>query len=217
MTVSLSPGISKLMLEATHKGRLFTIEPVTVSPDDELKRRDVALLRREFGFALPAPDWESVDEEGLVLLCRTDEAPVGTVRLLRRSRGSDDCCPYLTAELRAALPADPAGFVFGERLVISPDARSLEVLAVIMHAAASWTPVLWDVAEFAAITRPQLVRLASWLGARQLSEPMVLPGSDGLGLLIGGGLEEAAARTKAMFSTGGWHLSPAAAVPTALA
>ncbi|MER7468165.1 hypothetical protein [Streptomyces sp. NPDC097981] len=217
MTASLFPGIPKLMLDATRKGRTFTIEAVTVSADDEARRRDVTFLRREFGFPLPAPDWEIVDEEGLVLLCRTGDVPVGAVRLLKRHGGASDWCPYLTAALRAALPADPAGFVFMERLVVSPDVRSLEVLAVIMHAAATWTPVLWDVAEFAAITRPELVRLAGWLGARQLSEPMILPGSDGLGLLIGGGLEEAAARTKALFSTGGWRLSPVGDLPTALA
>ncbi|UFR00078.1 hypothetical protein KBP30_02250 [Streptomyces sp. Go40/10] len=210
-------GMPKPRLEATHHGRTFTIEAVTVAPEEGPQRGEVASLRREYGFPLPAPDWESDDETGLVLLCRTDDVPVGTVRLVRRQRETDGWCPYLTAELRAALPADPDGFVFGERLVVSPEARSLEVLAVIMHAAATWTSTAWGVAEFAAITRPALVRLAGWLGARQLSEPMVLPGSDGLGLLIGGRLEEAAVRTKAMFSTGGWHLTSVGELPTTLA
>ncbi|MCX4695659.1 hypothetical protein [Streptomyces sp. NBC_01408] len=217
MTASLTTDVPQLRLEATHQGRTLTIETVTTSPGEARQRNEVALLRREFGFPLPAPDWESDDENGLVLLCRTDAAAVGTVRVLKHHRGVDGGCPYLTAELRAVLPSDPAGFALVERLVIRPEARSLELVALLMYAAYTWPSAMWDVAEFAAITSPKLVRLFGWLGMRPLSEPMVLPGSDGLGLLVGGRLDEAATRTEALFTTGGWRLSADTEVSAALA
>ncbi|MDH6111510.1 hypothetical protein P3T36_004664 [Kitasatospora sp. MAP12-15] len=194
-----------MRLEASLRDRTFAVE--TLSAPDAAQRDHVARLRRDHGFPLPAPDWETLDEEGVVLLCRVDGVPAGSVRLIRRQVGADDQCPYFTPELEAALPRDPAGFVFCERLVVSPGSRSLGALAMVMHAAATWSTAWWPVTEFAAITRPQLVRLAHWLGARQLSRPMALPGSDGLGLLIGGRLEEAAQRTEELFTTAGWQLS----------
>jgi hypothetical protein len=200
-----------LRLEATLRDRRFVIEALAGTPDgtpDAALRGQVARLRREHGFQLPVPDWESADEEGVVLLCRADDVPVGAVRLVHYLGGGDgQPCPYVTPELAAALPGDPAGFVFCERLVISPGSRSLPALAFVMHAAARWGKLLWPVTEFAAITRPQLVRLAHWLGARQLSPPMSLPGSTVPGLLIGGRLDEAAARTEELFTTAGWRLS----------
>lgn len=214
-TVKAGP---KMRLEARHSGqeREFTVESLSLTdvPDEaDRQRTQVARLRRDFGFPLPAPDWEPEDEQALVLLCHADGVPVGSVRLVRRRGEADQWCPYLTPELGAALPSDPAGFLFGERLVIAPTARSLEALALVMHAAATWAAALWPVREFAAITRPDLVRLSRWMGARPLSEPMVLPGSDGLGLLIGGRLDEAATRTRDLFATGGWHLTTATAPP----
>lgn len=204
----------KLSLLATREDRTFVVESLIGGLEEAQERAQVAWLRREHGFPLPAPDWEAADDEGVVLLCRTGGAAVGAVRLVHGRVGAGELCPYFTPELQAALPADPAGFVLCERLVISPHARSLEALAMVMHAAAIWSADLWPVAEFVAITRPELVRLAAWLGARPLSEAMVLPGTDRVGLLIGGHLAEATSRTHEVFSTGGWHLStpqPAAA------
>lgn len=194
-----------LRLGATLGDRTFAVETL-VAPCAAL-RDQVARMRREHGFPLPTPDWETLDEEGVVLLCHVDGVPAGSVRLIHRYAGTGEQCPYFTPELEEALPGDPAGFVFCERLVVSPGSRSLEALAMVMHAAATWSTAWWPVTEFAAITRPQLVRLAHWLGARQLSRPMALPGSDVPGLLIGGRLDEAAQRTEEMFTNAGWQLS----------
>ncbi|WP_374772235.1 hypothetical protein OG756_03005 [Streptomyces sp. NBC_01310] len=207
MTGPVTADRLKKRLEVVHKDRTFAIENLIGAPDEADARAQVERLRREHGFKLPAPDWEAADNDGMVILCRMDDSPVGSVRLIHRRADATEWCPYLTPELAAALPADPAGFAFCERLVISPDARSLASAAMVMYAASTWSAELWPVTEIAAITRPELVRLLAWLGfRRQLSDPMVLPGSDGLGLLIGGHLAEMARCTRELFSTAGWRL-----------
>ncbi|WP_329571260.1 hypothetical protein [Kitasatospora sp. NBC_01266] len=101
MTAPGSPADTlKLRLCATREDRTFTVESLVGGPAEAQARAQVARLRREHGFPLPAPDWEAADDDGVVLLCRAGDAAVGSVRLVH---ASPHAMPSTHAE-----PAEPA-------------------------------------------------------------------------------------------------------------
>jgi hypothetical protein len=66
----------------------------------------------------------------------------------------------MPADMARALPAEVARFAFTERLVAAHGARSLDVLALLLHVAATlWLDRTAGVSDFAAVVQPATARL----------------------------------------------------------
>ncbi|TDU73568.1 hypothetical protein [Streptomyces sp. KS 21] len=175
-------------------------------PPGSKQRARVTEMRRYHGFVLPVPDWESIDDESLILTCTTDDVVVGACRAARRSAGEGGWCNSFPVEMRKSLPGDESGFAFLERLVVEPQARSSDLGKILLFAAILWSSQLWPIRSHAAIFRPEMVRLGGWYGARELAQPALLPVSDQLAVLVGGRLDEAETIARASLLDRGWTL-----------
>ncbi|WP_406286606.1 N-acyl amino acid synthase FeeM domain-containing protein [Embleya sp. NBC_00896] len=175
---------------------------------DGRARGDVVGLRQRYGF--PGADWDAHDDAGLVLLAYEGGRPIGSARATLHHAADGAPYPYFTPELTRYLPTDPRGFLFVSRLVVAPGARSLEVLAVLIHAGVLAARQTWDADVVAGIALPQLVRLYGWLGCKPVSPAAPLAGLDLDALLVAGDLATSDARACELIEPRGWEVT----VPT---
>lgn len=195
-----------VVFDARRGGRVLRVEKLSDFASDTERRALVETLRTDDGYPLPLASWDSDDEEGIVVLCREGDRALGSVRLVKR-QASDERWLYMPATMVRRLPGGAEGFAFAERLVVRREARSLEVLSVLLYATAQWgVQSLPGVTEFAAVIEPGTAPLITWFGGRQLSESVPLHGLGIDGVLMGGQITETASRIGDIIAARGWQV-----------
>lgn len=184
-------------------GRTLRIEDPTVTGSRAL----VVALRDADAYPLPLPAWEADDENGVVMLCRDGDAPLASVRLAVHRRADGRDWGYLPAEMVGALPAGLERIVFCERLVTSRGARSLDLLALLLHVTAIVGVERLGVRDYVAVVQPATERLITWFGGRRLAGPLELRGLGITGVLMAGDMTEGAERAGAMLAARGWAVT----------